>query len=103
MSDEMTVKCEIRSMLIMKETLTEMGIDFKEIKGDILEIDRPYHNMVINGETGEVTLDQENKGEMDNICQKYQVNWYKDRAIREGNKVREEVLTSGEIILHVTR
>jgi len=103
MSDEIKVLFEIRNMLIMKETLKEMGIDYNELSEHSVEIQRPYHNMVINSETGEVTLDEENKQEMDIICQKYQINWYKDRAVREGNHVREEVRSTGEIVLHVTR
>ncbi len=103
MSDEMKIQFEVRSALIMKDTLTEMGIDFVENHENILDVKRPYHHMIINCDTGEVSLDQENKSEMDNICQRYQVNWYKDRAIREGNHVREEVTASGEIVLHVTR
>lgn len=103
MSEEIKVLFEVRNTLIMKDTLKEMGIDYNELSEHVVEIPRPYHNMVINGETGVVTLDEENKTEMDTICQKYQVNWYKDRAIREGNHVTEEVKATGEIVLHVTR
>jgi hypothetical protein len=103
MSTEIQILFEIRSMLIMKDTLTEMGINYNEVSDNKLEIERPYHNIVIDSETGQVSLDEENKNEVDLITQQYQVNWYKDRAIREGNHIREEVTTTGEIILHVTR
>lgn len=103
MSAEIVILCEIRSMLIMKDTLTDMGIDYNEIRGDVLEIQRPYHNIVIDGKTGQVSLDEENSHEVDLITQRYQVNWYKDRAIREGNHIREEVKATGEVVLHVTR
>ena len=103
MSAEIQILFEIRSMLIMKDTLAEMGIDYNEIRDDVLEIGRPYHNIVIDGKTGQVSLDEENSHEVDLITQGYQVNWYKDRAIREGNHIHEEVTTTGEVILHVTR
>lgn len=103
MSDEVKVLFEIRSMLIMKDTLKEMGIDFNELSDKAVEIPRQYNNIVINSETGEINFDSENKGEVDKICQQYQSAWYKDQLIREGNRFTEEVSANGEIILHVTR
>jgi len=101
MSDDIKVGFEIRSMLIMRDTLKEMGIDFTEINDQTVSIERPYHNIVINGETNEVSLDSENKPELDKILQNYQVAWYKDQLIREGNKITEEVSVNGEVIIRV--
>jgi len=92
MSEEIQVKFEVRSMPIMKATLEQMGVAFEEIKADILSIKRPYHNIVINGVTGEVSFDQENKRELDIITQNYQTAWYKDKFIREGIQFTEEVV-----------
>ncbi len=103
MSDEIYVGFEIRSMLLMKETLREMGIDFNETSENVVEIKRPYHNIVLNGDTGRVSWDQENEAELDIITQNYKVAWYRDNLIRQGNKVTEEVKASGEIVIHVTR
>jgi len=103
MSDEIHTEFEIKSSLILRETLQEMGKNFTETKPDVFVLNRPYHNMVFNANTGKISLDQENKNEMDLITQNYQTNWYQDCAIREGNKVTREVLVSGEIVLHVSR
>ena len=101
MSREIETLFEIRSMLILKDTLREMGIDYQELKGDILRIDRDYHDIVINGETGEISYDEENQQEINKIKQTYQTNWYKDNLIRQGNKITEEVTATGEVIIHV--
>ena len=103
MSCEICIQFEVRSMLIMKDTLTEMGINYEEVGTDIVEIERPYHNIRIYGETGQVSFDEIHQEDVHKICQTYQVNWYKDKAIKEGNKVREEVNTEGVVTLHVLR
>ena len=103
MSDEICVQFEVRSMLIMKDTLDKLGLAYQELKGDILSIRRLYHNIKINGQTGKISYDEMDKSEIDSICQNYMVNWYKDKAIREGNEIREETNVKGEVIIHVIR
>lgn len=103
MSQDVIVQFEVRSMLIMKDTLAEMGFNYKELNNGSLRIDRQYHNIIINGKTGNISYDEEDKSIVDDFTQKYMVSWYKDKAIREGNTVREEVKANGEIHLHVTR
>ena len=103
MSDDIHVEFEIRSMFIMKDTLREMGINYSECSENVVEIERPSQNIIINGDTGEISLDSDNKSELDVILQKYQVAWYKDNCIRQGNRVKEEVTASGEVILRVRR
>jgi len=103
MSDEICTQFEFKSALVLKDTLREMNKNFVETKPNVFVLNRPYHNMVFDANTGRVSLDEENKNEMDLITQNYQTNWYQDCAIREGNTVEKEVLASGEIILHVSR
>lgn len=103
MSAEIMIQFEVRSMLIMKDTLTAMDINYQEVGTDIIEIERPYHNIKIDGETGRISFDEIHQEDVNQICQTYQVNWYKDRAIKEGNKIREEVNAEGIITLHVLR
>lgn len=103
MSDDIKIEFEVRNMTIMRKTLEEMDIHFNSLSDDVVEIPRDYHNIVINGNTGEISFDTMNKNEVDIITQKYQVAWYKDNLIRQGNKVKEEVKQTGEIVLRVTR
>ncbi len=103
MSKEVHVDCEIRSMTIMENTLNQMRISYNVKNADTFTITRPYHNIVINGKKGKVSYDDMDKKYVEKILQNYTVNWYKDRAIREGNEIREEVQANGEIHIHVIR
>lgn len=101
MSEEIHVEFEVRSVPIMRETLNEMGYVFTETQKEILVVNRKYHNIVINGKTGEVSLDIENKKEVDLITQNYQTAWFKDNLIREGHQYTEEVV-NGVVELYVS-
>lgn len=102
MSKEVQVQFEVREMFIMKETLEQMGINYQELNEHQLEIKKSYHNIVIDAQSGIIRYDDMDKKQIDKIKQGYMVNFYKDKAIREGNKVTEEVQANGEIILHIT-
>jgi len=105
MSREVCVSCEIRSMLIMKDTLTQMGIDFNEVNKDEISIRRNYHNILINAANGvgQITFDEMDLHQVNGIRQNYMTNFFKDQAIREGNQIQEERNTQGQVILHVLR
>jgi len=100
MSREIQVLFEIRSALILKDTLKEMGINYEEL-GNLITIKKKYHNIVMDLETGTISFDEMNINEVNKIKKNYMVNWYKDNAIREGNKVKEEINEKGQVILHV--
>ena len=101
MSQEVDVEFEVRSMDIMKDTLTKMEIEFSEIGKNEVTIKKSYNNITINSDTGRISYDEGYQRQVDEICQQYMVNWYKDRAIREGNEIQEEVMANGEVHLHV--
>lgn len=101
MSRKICVQFEIRDLLIMKDTLKQMGHDFVEKGQDIVQIQRSYHPIEFNAHTGEVSYDEMNVSEVDKIKQQYMVNFYKDRAIKEGMQIRETKLANGEIELHL--
>lgn len=103
MSREVNVQFEVRNMLIMKDTLNQLGYDFNESKNNILEISRPWHPIRINGNTGSISYDEYHVSEVNKIKQTYMVNFYKDQAIREGNQVEEKVEANGEIIINIIR
>jgi hypothetical protein len=102
MSRKLEVSFEIRDMLIMKETLKQLGHSFREINQDAIEIQRSYNNIRINSKTGKISYDSDHSGEVDKIKQSYMVNFYRDKAIKEGMQIRQEVSANGEVILHVT-
>ena len=101
MSYEVNVQFEVRSLRIMKETLQDMKIAYKEVNPGILSIDRRYHNIVINSNDGTVSLDSDNRAEVDKITQTYQVNWYKEKLIKEGRQFTETLTAEGVVELHV--
>lgn len=102
MSRKVEVMFEIRDMLIMKNTLKQLGHAFKEVNQDVVEIQRSYRSIEINSKTGKISFDSDNSGEVDKIKQNYMVNFYRDKAIKEGMQIRQEVSANGEVILHVT-
>jgi len=87
----------------MKDTLEQLGFNYKELNDHTLQLNRSYHNITINSNTGKISCDSANRHEVDKITQEYMVNFFKDKAIKEGNKYREERLANGEIELHITR
>lgn len=103
MSREVGVTCEIRSMLIMHDTLKQMGIDFNEVNKDEISIRRSYHNILINAANGQITFDEMNLSEVNQIRQNYMTNFFRDQAILEGNQIQEERTAQGQVILHVLR
>jgi len=103
MSGEVCVRFEIRSMAIMKDTLKQMGIEYNDLSQDEISIRRNYHNIIINSHTGNITYDEVDNKKVDNIKQNYMVSFYKDKAIREGMQLKEEVNAKGEVVLTLTR
>jgi hypothetical protein len=101
MSRKICIQFEVRNLLIMKDTLKQMGYDFIEKGQDIVQIQRAYHPIEINGKTGEFSYDEMHVSEVNKIKQEYMVNFYKDQAIKEGMNLRETRLSNGEIELHL--
>ena len=101
MSRKAVVQTEIRDMLILKDTLKQMGHKFNEVSADIIEMHRSYHNIQFNAKTGDVSFDDAQVNEVNTIKQAYAVNYYKDRAIKEGNQVQEIKRASGEIEIRI--
>jgi len=102
MSRKVCVNFEVRDMLIMKDTLKKMNINFNEMSEERIEIHRSYHPIAINSKTGEISYDEMNESDVNLIKQEYTVNFYKDKCIREGMQLKEERKTNGEIVLNIT-
>jgi len=103
MSEKIIIECEVRSMLIMKDTLEQMGFNYKELDDHRVQISQSYHNITIDSNTGRISCDSANRREVNKITQEYMLNFFKDKAIKEGNKFREERLANGEVELHILR
>ena len=97
MSRRVNVHFEVRDMLIMKETLKQMGINFNEISENVIETSNP--RIEINGDTSNMNYDSMDKKAAQNIKQEYMVEFYRDKAIREGNRLEKKVEANGEILL----
>jgi predicted Ser/Thr protein kinase len=88
-------------MLIMKDTLKQLGHNFTETKQDVLEIQASYMPICINGVTGMIDYDDAHTKTVDRIKQQYMANFYRAQAIKEGMQVKQEV-HNGEIILRLS-
>lgn len=101
MSGKICVQFEIRNALIMKDTLKEMGYNFDEQSEERFVIGSGYRSIEIDARNHKISFQDGNTTEVNKIKQAYMVNWYKDKAIREGNDVQTEVKSNGEIVLNI--
>jgi hypothetical protein len=101
MSRKIEVQTEIRDMLILKDTLKQLGHNFTDVSAAVIEISRSYHPIQFNTNTGTVSYDDANTSEANKIKQLYTVNFYKDQAIKEGNQVQEIKRANGEIEIRI--
>ena len=99
MSRKVCVQFEVRDMLIMKDTLNQLGFDFTEPSENLLDIDRSYNHIRI--QDGSISYDSDDQTDVNKIKQTYMVNYYRDQAIREGMQVQEETNENGEIVLNI--
>ncbi len=102
MSRKVVVQFEVHSAEIMRDTLEELNIVFSENKAKtVFTIKHKYNNIEINSNTNQITHDDTGLKKVNKIKRTYAVNWYRDRAIKEGMQIREEVNAKGQIELHV--
>jgi|GEM_PF-2243196 len=102
MSRQIVAQSEIRDLRIAKDTLEQMGISYREASENILSIKRSYRDIVINCHLGQVSYDNMYQAEVNRIQQTYMANFFKDRAIREGNQCQQTVNENGEIVITIT-
>jgi len=96
MSRKIEVAFEVRDMLIMKDTLKQMGIQFSEQGANGLRIATSY-GISITG--SKISYDDVDQRQVNEIKQQYMVNFYRDKAIKEGMQLHEERNAKGEVIL----
>jgi hypothetical protein len=86
-------------MLIMKDTLKQMGIDYTELNENQIDVKTNYRATNIDALTGQISYDSSDENIVNQIKQGYTVNFYKDQAIREGMQIHEERQANGEVHL----
>jgi hypothetical protein len=101
MSKEIKVSFQINSIGLMKKTLADLSISYNEVNEERLEIDRRWHPIVINYRSNEISCDDMDQAFVNNIQKNYTLNAYRDKAIREGVRLQEEVTATGEIHLTI--
>lgn len=103
MSRDIRVQFEVRDMLVMKNTLKQMGYDCRELGSNKIAANKMGSflggGITIDGNAGEIIAAHGNVREVDEIKQAYTTELYRDRAIQEGMQVHEETNAEGEIIL----
>jgi hypothetical protein len=102
MSQKLCIQFEVREALIMKDTLKEMGYDFTEAKPDVLSL-RATYAMTIDCNAGSIRFDSGDTGTVNKIKQQYMINFYRDKAIKEGMQIQEETKANGEVIINMIR
>ena len=100
MSMKTVVRCEIRDLAIMKETVEEMGYGFTAVGEDALQIKASYP-ITVNATDGTITCDSYDKSTVEKIMVNYQVNLVKEEALREGAHFEQEVLENGDIHISI--
>jgi len=103
MSQKLCIQFEVREALIMKDTLTELGYNFTEKSQDVLSIQASYMPIVIDCNAGSITHDSAHVSMVNKIKQQYMVNFYRDKAIKEGMQVQEEVKANGDVVINLIR
>ena len=103
MSQKICVQFEIREALIMKDTLRDLGFTYTEGRPDVLAIQAAYMPITIDCVAGSITHDSASGNTVNRIKQQYMVNFYRDKAIKEGMQIQEEVKADGEIVLNMIR
>jgi hypothetical protein len=87
----------IREMVILKKTLTEMNISFKELSEEKIAFGQGYDRVTIDTSNGDVHYDEMRKSFIDNLQQGYSKNLILAEILKKGHKV-ESVKTVGQNI-----
>ena len=103
MSRKVNVQFEIRSMLIMKDTLKQMGFDYTELSDSKLSARVGRYPLTIDSAKGLINYDEDDRSEVDHLKQEYMISWYRDKAIREGMQLKSERQTNGDVVLTLLR
>ena len=96
MSTKIVVQTEIREAAILRDTLTEMGINYNELNNEV-RLSQFSVPVIFNTETGKVNYDSDQRSIVDDITQQYAANFIRDQYLKEGTSVKTEVDAMGQI------
>ena len=96
MSTKIVVQSEIREMAILRDTLTDMGINYNELNNEV-RLQQYSVPVIFNMETGQVNYDSDQRNLVEDITQKYAANFIRDQYLKEGTNVSQEVDSMGQI------
>jgi len=96
MSTKLVVQSEVREMAILRDTLTEMGIDFKELNAEV-QLQQFSVPVIFNTVTGQVNYDSDQRSIVEDITQNYAAAFVRDQYLKEGTNVTQEVDAKGQI------
>ena len=85
---------QIRDLLILKKTLEEMGISYKELSAERIAWGAGYDHVEVNLESGKVSYDEMRKQYIDNVQQNYSKNFILQQIAIKGHRI-ESVKTVG--------
>jgi hypothetical protein len=97
MSKQVQGVTQIRDMAILKSTLTEMGISFKELNAETVAWGQGYDKVSVNVGTGKVSYDEMRKANIDQLEQTYGKNFILAEIAKKGHRV-ESVTNVGRNI-----
>ena len=96
MSTKIVVQTEIREAAILRDTLTEMGIKYKELNNEV-QLNQFSVPVIFNTETGQINYDSDQRSLVDDVTQQYAANFIRDQYLKEGTNVKTEIDSIGQI------
>jgi hypothetical protein len=90
-------------MLIMKDTLNQMGFDYTEIGDSRVSAKIGRYPISIDSEKGLINYDEDDRQVVNSLKQEYMISWYRDKAIREGMQLKSERQANGDVVLTLLR
>jgi intein-encoded DNA endonuclease-like protein len=97
MSTKIIVQTEIREMAILRDTLEEMGLSFTAENENIIRIQNMSYPVSINLQNGSIDYDSDQRSIVDDMIQKYAVNYVRDEYLKRGLSIQQEVDQQGRI------
>jgi len=97
MSKEVYGKTEIRNKLILKKTLEEMRISYKEISEESIQWGSGYDKMTINLATGDLRYDHMRENKANELQQIYSKHFIMQEILKKGHKVESVQSVNGNI------
>jgi hypothetical protein len=97
MSKEVKGITRIKDAAILKKTLTEMGIVFKEVSSEKIAWGVGYDKCQVNTATGDVRYDEMRNHFLEKLQQNYSKNFIYAEILKKGHKVESVNIVGNDI------